>query len=226
MALKTLGFLRLDLRSHLDEASARQWSDGELNRWLNEGARDIARRTEVLQTTSNVAVVASTQQYAMPTDLIRCYRVEWRPTGDSSVYPLEYRDFNSMDAVWWSQQTISTGDPAIFTLWGFPPSLNIVLYPTPSRAGTLKVFYYRYPSERRTDSETLDIPEGWHDLAVLYAEYVALRKDGDQRWVEAKQIYEEKLGELLDLTRRWTDQADSIQTATSVLPGWLVNPDF
>jgi hypothetical protein len=216
-----------DLRSHLDETTARQWSDVELTRWLNEGLRDIARRAEVLQTTTNVTAVAGTQEYTLNTSTLtamtRIYRVEFIPTGTTDHYPLEYRDFNSMDSVWWTQQETQSGYPYWFTLLGFPPALKMIVYPTPSTGGTLKVFYYRTPADAAS-GDTVSIPEGWQDLAVLYAEYVALRKDGDTRWQEAKQLYEERLGGLIDMTRRWSDQSDSFQTGTSFVPRWLYDP--
>lgn len=223
--MATLSDVRTDVRSRLDESSARLWTDAELNRWINEALRDIARRCETLQAYDDINVTANTQEYTLPTDLLRVYRVEYRPTG-GQVFPLEYRDFNSMDSVWYSQQTSSRGRPYWFTMWGFPPSLKIILYPTPaSTDGAIRVYHYRLPAEVSTDGATLELPSGWHDLVALYCEYIALRKDADPRWAEAKQLYEEKVGDLNDMTRRWTDQADAIQVGTSMLPKWLYDPD-
>lgn len=219
--MATLADIRTDVRSHLDEATARQWTDTELNRWINEAARDIARRSESLQVTEDVTAVVDQQEYTLPTDVIRLYRVEWRPDAGGGIYTMEYRDFNSMDSVWWSQQATGSGYPVWFTLWGYPPSLKLTVYPKPSQAGTFKVFYYGLPADAAADGTTVAVPEGWQDLIALYAEYVALRKDADPRWQEAKGLYEERLGALLDVTRRWTDQADAVQVNQNFVPNWL-----
>lgn len=224
---ETLSEMRTRVREYLDESTARFWTDTNLDRWINDAARDISRRAEVLQDTDQVAVSASTQEYTLGSDVLRVYRVEWVPDSSTDYrYSLEYRDFNSMDAIWWSQQTSTEGFPYWYTLWGYPPSLKIIVYPTPSESGTLYVRHYRTPAEATSDGDTVEVPEGWVDLVPMYAEYVALRKDADPRWQEAKQIYEEKLGELVDLSRRWTDQADAIQVGTSQVPRWIWEWDY
>lgn len=222
---KTLGTLLTNVRSRLDETTARFWTDAEVRRWIVEAARDVARRAETLLTTQDVTIVAATQEYALATDTLRVYRAEWEPGGTSLRYPLEYRDFNSMDAVWGISKQVTQGYPYWFTLWGFPPNLKITFYPKPSVAGKVVVFYYKLPADLATDgtadSSNVDVPEGWWDALELYCEFVALRKDGDPRWLEAKQLYEEKVAELVEVSRRWSDQADAIQYRTALLPAWL-----
>jgi hypothetical protein len=222
VANKTLTELIADVRSHLDETTAAQWSDAEITRWLNEGQQDIARRAEVLQTTQSVAGVIDTQQYSFTDpNIVRIYRVEWRPDA-GGVYPLEYRDFHNMDSVWWSQQITGSGRPALFTLWGYPPNLQLTVYPKPGEDGDFKVFYYKMPTAMSVGADTADVPNGWEDLLVLYCETVCLRKDADPRWQEAKAIYEERLGAMIDVTRRWTDQAGMVDTYSgAMIPAWL-----
>src|SRR5690606_10759005 len=104
-----------------------------------------------LQTTTTQAVTASTQTYTLTTRIVRLYRVEFQPTGDSRIIPLEYRDFNAMDSVWWTNQAITSNHPHFYTLWGFPGSLKLVLYPTPATGGTLNLHYYAIPAPLATD---------------------------------------------------------------------------
>jgi hypothetical protein len=224
--MATLADVRTMVRDRLDEATARFWTNAQLDSFINEATRDIARRGEVLQTTSDITVVGGTQEYTMPTNVVRVHRVEHEDSS-SMVTPLEYRDFNNMDAVWSTQQkNVQSTRPYWFTLWGYPPNLKIVLYPTPSESGdTIRVFYYQMPAAVTTDGGTVPVPQGWEDLVVMYAEYVALRKDADPRWQEAKILYEERLGNMLDVTRRWSDQAGAVTTGGSFLPAWLHNPD-
>ncbi|MGH9201916.1 MAG: DUF6682 family protein, partial [Vicinamibacterales bacterium] len=197
-----LGSIAADVRTRLDEASASFWSNDEIRRWINEACRDIARRAEVLPKLSTIAALAAVRAYTLPTDAIRIYRAEFIPTGQTNIYPLQYKDYASLDAVWGSMQQITQGYPQYFTMWGFPPTLQVYLYPVPSTAGTLNVFYYRLPADLATDgtgdATAVDIPQGWWDLAAQYCEYVALRKDRNPVWQESKAIYEENLNHMID----------------------------
>ena len=107
-----------NVRNKLDETTSGQWSDTELRSWINEAARDVARRTESLQATEIMDSDPNVQEYNLAGNYLRVHRVEWSPTGSSNVYPLEYRDFNSMDAVWWASQTTAKGYPNFYTMWG------------------------------------------------------------------------------------------------------------
>ncbi len=225
MSSKSQDELVTEVRDRLDEATATFWSDVQLRKWINEACRDVSRRTETLLSTDDVTVTAGTQQYSGPADTVRVSRAEWRPTDQVTIYPLEYKDYNGMDAIWWTSQAVSSGYPSFFTMWGFPPSLTLVLYPVPSTGGVCRLFYYRLAAELSTDGTQGSVPvevlAGWEDLIVDYAEFIALRKDGDQRWQEAKQIYEERLRDLFENSRRWADAAGSLEWATQSVPAWL-----
>lgn len=223
--MKTLAELVTGTRDMLDEASARMWTDAQLRRWIMEGARDVARRAECLQDRDTIPAAAGVQEYDLPEGVVRVHRVEYQATGDNQRYTLEYRDWHTMDAVWWTSQTTTTSTPAMWTMWGFPPVLKLVVYPTPAVAGTFRVFYYRLPLELTddgtSDDREVELPEGWHDLCVDYAMAMALRKDADPRWQEARGIYEQHLEDLLVTSIRWTDQAGMVTTETSMVPRWL-----
>jgi len=225
---KTQATYQDELRDRLDEASAAFWTNKQIQRWLNQAVRDIARKTEWLRSRDSQSVVPGTQEYTTPLDAIRIHRAEYVRTGDNQVYPLEYRDWNAMDNVWWTQQTITSQTPAFWTMWGAVPNLSVALYPIPSTAGTLKLFYYKAPAELAVDDSdaavVLEVPEGWEDLVLQFAEYCALRKDSDPRWQEAKALYDENLADLYTTAIRFTDQAGQMVYDVGVggLPGWLV----
>ena len=221
------------VRDRLDETTAATWTDAQLRGWINEAVRDIARLSETIQSTATITITSTditngVQEWTLDGTTLRVYRVEYKPTGQSNVYPLEYGDFNNLDAVWWTRKTVSTGTPQMFTLWGYPPQLKIVLYPKPALAGTLTVYYYKVPADLATSttadaSTTLSVPNGWEDLVYEYVTYLALRRDRDPRWQESKQAYVEKLAAMVDLTARWSDQSGSITPSGSMLPDWLIH---
>lgn len=229
--MDTLTVTTARVRVRIDEPTARFWQDSDITQWINEATRDVARRTESLQAITTINAVAGTQQYALPSDTLRVYRVEWSRDGatGTAVIPLEYRDFASMDSVWWTSQKTSQGDPYWFTMWGFPPNLNVVLYPIPSVTITagVKVYYYRLPIQVVSGADIVEVPDGYKDLIDDYCEFSALRKDSDPRWQEAKSLYEQKLEGMLENTRRWTDQSDSIQGGTGgPIPRWIWGGEY
>lgn len=227
--MATLLAIRTDLRSRLDESSARFWSNTELNTWINEGLRDVSRRSEVLlKYDVGTAVVAGTAKYTLPTDVIRLHRVEFVPTGSTSIYPLEASTYQQMDSVWGVQQSVQRSYPSYYVLWGVAGAIGmtIQLYPVPSQAGLLYLYYYRLPATLSSDSDVAEIPAGWEDLVTQYAEYVAMRKDRDPRWQDSKALYEEALINLINVTRQLHDQARSVTVGTMSVPGWLYEFDW
>lgn len=218
----TLLSMRTKVRRRLDESTARFWTDADLNEWINEGAREVARRAETLQATTNISSVADTQQYSLPSNVFRVHRVEFTRDPSRST-ALEYRDFNTMDSIWWGSHYMSPGDPYWYTMWGFPPTLAMIVYPTPpdSIADAFKVYYYRMPATASADGDSVEIPSGWDDIILDYCEYSAFRKDADPRWSDAKALFEAKMQNMVDTTRRWTDQAGSYDTGIGPLPRWI-----
>lgn len=218
----TLATARAALRERLDEASARQWSDTSLERWLHEGAKELARSLEVLQAEEALDVDAAEQRIALPADAVRVHRATWQADNDDNVYPLRYMDFHSADAVWWTQSEISQGTPELFTMWGVAGAVQAILYPTPAVNGTLTVYYYRLPVKPVEEADTYDLPEGWEDTMYVYAEMMALRQDRDPRWQEAKALFEEQKAVLEAMSRRHTDQLGSfVDPELPMVNAWL-----
>lgn len=223
MSAAPLSLVRSQLRERLDDMNVRRWSDRMLTTWINEGSRDVARRAECLQSVTDLAVAANTQTSSLAslTNLLRVHRVEWNRTGSNTWVALEPRDINNMDAVWWQSQTQTKSTPMYFTLKGTPPALSLILYPTDPTGGVARIWWWRLPTEVIADADTIDLPDGWYDIVIDYAEYRALRRDSDPRWKEAFEIYKDNLGSLIEQTRRFTDQNAMVTPEAPGLPAWL-----
>lgn len=229
----TQGEAITQIRARIDEPTAIYWTDVNLRMWINDTARDMARRTECLRDTYNQAATAGTYAYTPAftsvTQPYRIYRVEFTPTGQTQVYPLEYRDRNSADEIWGLAQAQQTGIPAIWTSWGAPPALTLQVFPSPSVNGTLKLYYYGLPTVLATATSAdanvaVDIVDGWEDVLIDGVEYRARRRDNDSDWVQAKQEYEQHLEALMEASIRYTDAFGVITGGVSggnFLPQWL-----
>lgn len=232
----TLQQLITDTRSRLDEVitypaasppgsdltQGRFWKDNELVTWINEAARDIARRTETIQNfRSELWTTAGQAKYGMPRDMIRIHRVEFVPSGSNTIYMVTASTYQELDQYWGITPQTQRSYPYFYCLWGFPPNVTMQLYPVPSQAGVLNIYYYRLPATMANPTDIAEIPEGWHDLIPLYCEYVAKRKARDPLWKDAQQLYENSIQMMLDVTRQWHDQSRSITVGTSAIPEWL-----
>lgn len=220
----TLNTILTDVRNRLDETTARFWTDAELTNWINDGLRDISRRTETIQQFyTGLTTTASQAKYHLPPDVIRIHRVEYAPAGTSNRYPVQASTYQEMDQIWGINQLTQTMSYSYaYVLWGFPPNLIMQLYPVPASSGdTVNIFYYRLPNKLVNTTDIAEIPEGWQDLVSLYCEYVARRKDKDDGWKEAKQLYDETLANMYDMTRQWHDQARAMTIGYNAVPEWL-----
>lgn len=216
------------LRERLDESTAAQWTDVQLRRWLNEAIRDVARRTRHFRDTDTIAVTADDGEYTVATDVLHIYHVYFTPTGQSNLIPLEARAFEAMDAIWWDQQNQSAGYPAIWTTYGYVPTLTIKLFPVPSVAGTLTLHIARMPAALDITDGTgdVDAPEPWLEVAYDYAEYMALRKDRDPRWQESFQMYEQKLQNMIEQQEYQNAPGEFVWTGAGMAPSWLIDPNW
>jgi len=212
-----------DVRSFLDEPTPQQWTDAQLTAYINLGQADVQRKSEALRQLVTLPVIANTQKYVAPSDILRIYRLEYIPTGSMQTYGLEFRGYNEMDAVWGIYQQYTGAFPSLYTLWSQPPSLQIVAYPVPSQNGIFQCFYYRQPVTVSLMTDTLDCLPGYESVIYDYAVYRALRQDADPRWQDQFTLYQNNLDSLISLSRTFTDQANFFSTGTSNVPAWLVN---
>lgn len=226
-------------RSKLDEAVSSLYTNTELTDWINDGARDLARRAEdLLDFNTSIAISSGVGKYPLPADVIRVHRLEFVPTGQNQTYPITLATHEEMDAIWGATQSTQSSTPSYAVVWGFPggsgsAAHTIQFYPVPAQAGVINLYYYRLPY-RFLDpianpgelTKTLEVVEGWDDLVVQFAFYQGLKKDRDERWKDEKGEYESNVATLIDTTRRWHDQAGAITTATgSYIPSWLYEMD-
>jgi hypothetical protein len=206
---------RSKLRERLGEGAAYSWTDTELNSWIYEGAVEVALLTECLSTIQNVSVASGVYTVNPPADAIRIHRLEWinLPVGNpnfstAQVYPLDYRSINNLDSIRGTGQQSVTGIPRIYSTWGYSgtSTFNIILYPRPTSAGTLRVWYYQRPSEPANDAAQVLIPDGWEHLILDYAEYRAKLKDRDEDWQAAKAQFNEHIAQFKSMFSRLVDE--------------------
>jgi len=232
MTTRTQGEVLEEVRFKTDDINGGRFKDDRLKAWINEGATDIARRTECLLTEDvSIEVEADTQSYTAPADVVRIHAVAYEPEGQNQRYDLDKIDVRGASNVAWTSVASTNGTPALYWLWSSPPTMTINLYPIPSVAGILRLYYYRTPAQLDRSGNTslntpLDIPQGWEDLIVDYCVYQALMVDKDPRWQQYKQFYEDHVAGLAEAATSYTDASGSIMAGGNYLPQWLYDPDY
>lgn len=214
--MTTLGTLVTQVGDRVDDSAHRRFTQAQVRTWINEGCREIARRSECLYSTGTVVLGSSTQTATLPTDIIRVHHVTFVADNDlTQTVPLDYYDLRDMDNIWGTYRTTESAWPEFYTMWGTPPNLEIQVAPVPSSSGTLTVYYYRFPTILSTtgsdDSAEVDLPTGWEDLAVDYAVGLCARKDRKlDEYQLAMQTFTDRLKALMDTATRYTDNPGQI----------------
>lgn len=217
-----------EVRARLAEETPGFYTDSQVRSWLNDGVREVARRSFWKRTSDTVAVSAGTQFYTAPADAIQVYRVEYHPDTSGSIYRLEYRDLNAMDIVWGINQSIGQGTPTYYTMVSANP-LSIELCPTPSTDGDIKVYYYAMPADLAVTTnsdaaENLDVPVGWEDLPIEWATGLGFRKSRDANAYQlAVAAFAQNLSRLTEVATRYTDEPTAIIPDT---PHWGWEYDY
>lgn len=215
------------------------YTDTEITDWINDALRDISRRAEDLITyDATVAIPAYAENglqpiptYSLPDDIIRINRIEFQVTGDSSrVYPLEASNQAYMDNIWNIDQLSTMSYPGYYVTRGYPGGTGrnnfvIQIFPNPSQPGNLNIFYYRLPlrvldpvANPSAYNTTLDLIEGWDDLIIDYAVTQAWIKSRNPLYQQCQALYEAKMVNIIDQTRRFNDQPQYFSYDTMLMP--------
>lgn len=128
-----LSTLRSEVREELQESMAGEFTNAEILEYLNEACRIIAQALEWHQKTGNIVPVAGTQDYTLPTDILRLQRV----TFDREFLP-ETTQYN-LDRDEGNWRAAGNNDPIRhFRKEGDWDTIS--LYPKPQAAGTTVTF--------------------------------------------------------------------------------------
>jgi hypothetical protein len=170
-----------ETRSLLDEDQPSFWEDDELERWINQGYKDIAARLECIRSTSNLSLVIGTDSYTMPTGVVDKGNTIRKILIDN----LEVDQISLSDLDGIASATTGgfgeTGTPDYFILWGDV----IKFYPIPDAIKTAVIYYVDTAPSDLGETDTPDLPEYAHQLISLFAASKAKRKDEETTQAEA-----------------------------------------
>ena len=135
--------------------------DALVRNWIYDAEMELAREAKCCRATYSTTSVASQQEYAFPTLGISIKRVTYDGV---RVMPKSLDEVQNLTAT----PAAATGTPYIYAIW----DETVIFGPIPVSSGlTIKVYAFVQPSEKTSNSATLDTPSRYHlDLAeyVLY----------------------------------------------------------
>lgn len=171
-----LSTIRTQVRSYLDETTAADWTDAELNRLINQRYHRVySAVVEVYEdykiTTSFASLVADQQEYTLPTDLFKLRRVEINYDTDNTNSTFQKATpVTSLDAIRTrlAETNISSSFLRNPTYYITGTSIGFLPIPTTSETNGIKYWYIPTLSDLSADASTIDIPypeRYWHLIA-------------------------------------------------------------
>lgn len=165
----TLSEIRTAVRLYINDndTSNQRFSDTQLNIIINQGHRDAALKTLLLESTSSFSLTSGTTCYALPSDIMHIKRV----THKDKV--LDQKSIAGLDALN-SKWELTTGDPLYYYVFR---STQVCFYPAPvsTSTGTAKVYYTYQPNLLSTDADEpfngLDSAVAYHDVITWWSVY-------------------------------------------------------
>lgn len=183
-----LSDLRARFRLAVPEADTNVVTNSQLDALLNDGALDLARRTECLKNYADQDLTAATAEYDKPSDAIRIMGVYVGGTGSWEKMPQVTMDFlaHNVDDSYLDDTGVTYG------WYDRRDKVGIYKIPTSTEAGTsyLRIYYVEKPDTMSDDSHvpfnSLNHLYPYHELVYMYATYKTKQAIG--KWEQAKVI--------------------------------------
>ena len=169
------------------------WSQAEIFTYLDGACLEVARECLLIERTYSATTVASTQEYAFPTNTIAIKRVTWNGL---KLKPITMREDDGVTGL--NMTTTATGTPQYYWTWNY----TIALRPIPNAAYTLKIWSYNLPSAISSTS-TLEVPSEFHwDLANYVNREMALKDSNMNAAQEYSMLWEKSVKQMKSWSKK------------------------
>jgi len=167
MAWPDLSDMRTRVRDLVKESTAGFYTDAEINRWSNDGERDVAIKSLCIQSINVKATVANTRTISTPYNKV--LYVEYVPGSGTPIGLIKISPLHLGHVP----------KTSITPQYWFPWGKKIGIEPMPTAAYNLNVYASTLPTiEMSEDTDEPQIPKALMPLIVRFAFYRALLKAG------------------------------------------------
>jgi len=191
-----LSDIRTATRDLLNEATARFWTDAELNGYINDGLREIAEFSGCIQNTDAKTTTASARTVSF--DGYDIAAIEYKPTTGRWTSLVQSDPLQNAQLVGTEPQRWFTGNG------------TATIEPTPDATYNLNFYVNDVGVELTADANTPAIPLAFRPLLIWYACYRAYQKE--QNYGAANLYHQIYRNEMIYLTQ---DNITNVPTARS-----------
>jgi len=179
----TLGEIRTRIRDLLNESTADFYTDAEINRWINDGERDIAEKGNALCHIDTISTTSSTRTLAFVGNKVAFLEYTYATDQGLGLKRITANQIGKLADNATSPQR-----------WYFSGN-NVAIEPEPDATYSLSAYIYDYPStEMSADANIPEIPAEFRPLLILFGLVKGLEKI--KRYQQAAQVYGMYLNEL------------------------------
>jgi hypothetical protein len=169
-----------DVKRRFGDESGVQLEDADILRWANDGQQQIVTENKVLRAKGTLATVVGTAEYTFPAESIfsvNSIHHDGIPMRNITLQEAE-------ETILSSDGASETGTPVVWWLW----DETFTIWPTPEAAGTLTLYFTRYPTELTGDpNQVLDVSDKYYPALVSFVLQQAYEMDEDWQASQAKE---------------------------------------
>lgn len=153
-------------------STATRWTSAELNTWINDGVRYVAKAALCYERDTTYAMVAQKTKYTMPSDFIRVKGVKVGSKGASLDLD---RSPTGMKSSSIADLGKATGTRLLPTQWedAGEKTRILTISPAPGINDSMTVTYFAYPWMLDYDTSTCALPLGYQFCVPDYAASMA-----------------------------------------------------
>lgn len=167
--------IKIRVKRQFGDEAAIQIQDEDIFRWITDAQLEIIRQNEsLLQTTAVASTIVDQDEYTLPTDLMTLHSVKYN---NFTLKGMNLVDFEEHIDGSDSRDNFTNGTPQVYYVWAG----KFTLFPRPDTALTngLKIYYTKKPNPVASDTDSLSVPEQYHNAIVNFCLQQAYELDED-----------------------------------------------
>lgn len=173
----TLGKLIEDVRRQFGDLDSVQIQDKDIAAWAEQGMRQIVSDNPIHEATLATVTVPNQNIYTnLPADLMEISAVQY------GSIALQATDFmGAMET--YGNVLDTTGNPSIWYMW----ANSLYIYPIPTVATSLTVYYKRAPTGVTVSSDILGVPDRYYNALLRFVLARSYEKDEQPELLAAQE---------------------------------------
>lgn len=175
-----------DVQAAFGDTSGVQIKTADIARWTNQAQRDIVSRNGFNKKKADVASVAGTQIYTLPTDIVSIESILF---DGIIIAPIGYEAAQNQ----YGANLLKQGIPSYWYTLGN----DIYLYPVPNSVKNISMIYVASPMLVSSENDLLSVPDRYFNTVVQFVLAKAYELDEDWNAQQVKSMnYEKGVNEL------------------------------